>query len=125
MARRFVVAGSTGQTVDVFLQDRSSGDGVITLTTDKVKAAYHIGSTGAITTFALASRNSTAAWASGGWAEVSSTVCPGLYKLDVPDAAITTPYAAFFLQCSTPGSNFIPVAFDLHVVSSGGSDIPA
>lgn len=124
MARRFVVSGTTGQTVDVFLQDRTSGDGVITLTTDKVKAAYRVGTTGAITTFALVGTNTTAAWASGGWRERSSTLMPGVYGLDVPDASITTPFATYFVQCSTAAQNFIPVAFDLHVVSSVGADIP-
>lgn len=126
MARRYVVAGSAGQSVDVFLQDRSSGDGVITMTTDKVRAAYRIGTTGAVTTFALVGRNTTAAWASGGWAECSSVNMPGVYTLDVPDASIaTTPNVSYFIHCSTPGSNFLPIALDLQVVSSGGSDMPA
>lgn len=125
MARRFVIAGSASQSVDVFLQDRSSGDGVITMTTDKVKAAYRIGTTGPVTTFALASRNTTAAWASGGWAECSSVNMPGVYTLDVPDASIaSTPAVSYFVHCSTPGQNFMPVALDLQVISSAGADMP-
>src|SRR6185503_19584273 len=101
MARRWVVAGATGHSVDVFLQDRTSGDGVITLTTDKVKAAYAIGTSGTVTTFALQSTTRATPWVSGGWVENSSVNMPGVYRLDVPDASIaTTPSVSYFLQCS-------------------------
>jgi uncharacterized coiled-coil protein SlyX len=126
MPRRFVTAGSTGQTVDVFLQDRTSGDGVITLTTDKVKASYTIGTSGAVTTVALQSTTNAAPWVSGGWVEKSSVNMPGLYRFDAPDACFaTTPSVSFLIQCSTPGSVFIPVAVNVQVISSGGSDLPS
>ena len=38
----------------------------------------------------LASQTATGAWTSGGFAEVSSTNAPGLYRLDVPDAALVS-----------------------------------
>jgi peptidoglycan hydrolase CwlO-like protein len=125
MPRRFVVAGSTGIALNVFLQDRSSGDGVITMTTDKVKAQYQVGTTGPVTTIALVGEVSTVVWASGGWGERSSTLMPGVYRLDVPDASITTPDVTYFIHCSTPGQNFLPVAVNLQVISSGGSDLPS
>jgi hypothetical protein len=32
----------------------------------------------------------SAAWAAGGWAELDATKCPGLYRLDLPDAAVAS-----------------------------------
>lgn len=122
---RYVVAGSTGQSFTFFLQDRSSGDGVISMTTDKVKAAYAIGTSGAVTTFALQSTTRAASWVSGGWVENSSVEMPGIYRLDVPDASLaSTPSVVYTLRCSTASQNFIPVALEVQVVSSGGSDMP-
>jgi archaellum component FlaC len=130
MPRRFVTAGSASQSVNVFLQDRTSGDGVINMTTANVKVTYKIGTTGAFTTVPLVGANTSDAWtASGtthGWAQVSSVNMPGIYRLDVPDASIaSTPDVTYFVHCSTPGANFIPVALNLQVISSGGSDLPS
>lgn len=57
--------------------------------TGTVMTATYARQGGAATAISLAALASpTAAWASGGWAEISATLMPGLYRLDVPDAAL-------------------------------------
>jgi hypothetical protein len=62
----------------------------------------------AITLVALGSAN--AAWASGGWREISAANLPGMYRLDIPNAAFAS------------GADW--VALQLSVTGSFGFDIP-
>jgi hypothetical protein len=54
--------------------------------------AYYTRVGGSATAITLATQTVTGAWSSGGFVEVDATHAPGLYRLDVPDAAIA--YAA-------------------------------
>lgn len=75
----------------------------------------------------------TTAWASGGFKEISSTLAPGLYRLDVPDLAFATGVAKFRInwtgansvddgvECDLVGFNPLTVDKDGYTLSATGN----
>lgn len=88
---RLIKKGATSQSVYVEVLDSSSTTGGrktgLAYNTASLTAYYTRsgGNATAITLATLAAANS--AWSSGGFKEVDATNAPGLYRLDVPDAA--------------------------------------
>lgn len=89
---REITAGATSQSVYFVIRDtRSTTDGRLTglvYNASGLEASYarNGGARTAITLATLASPS--AAWSTGGFVEVDATHMPGLYRLDLPDAAI-------------------------------------
>ena len=54
--------------------------------------AYYILNRSSPVQISLISQTPTGSWASGGFAEISSANAPGVYRLDVPDAAFVSGY---------------------------------
>jgi hypothetical protein len=77
-----IAPGSTSQSIELYL-------GVIGLTasTSGLSARYNRTRTASVD-IPLVARTIAQAWTSGGFAEVDSTNMPGVYRLDVPDAAL-------------------------------------
>ena len=76
-----IAPGSTSQSIELYL-------GVIGLTfSTSGLAAYYVRNQSAPTPITLVTQTATGTWASGGFAEISSSLVPGVYRLDVPDAA--------------------------------------
>ena len=92
----FKTAGSTSQTIDVFLAQKaaatSPGDPITGLAynTSSFTAYYRKGATGTATAITLATQTVGGAYSSGGFVEISSTNAPGLYRFDIPDTVIAT-----------------------------------
>lgn len=84
--------GSTSQSVYFLLRDTTTNQGKTGLVYNSAgaQAAYtrRNGSATAITLATLASP--TASYSSGGFVEVDATNAPGVYRLDVPDAALAS-----------------------------------
>jgi len=83
-----IYAGATSKSIDVLLRktsDNTALTGIAYNTAGNI-ASYHRqgGSRVAIT---LATQTVTGAYSSGGFVEIDATNQPGLYRLDVPDAA--------------------------------------
>src|SRR3954454_18096304 len=95
MAKLSIQAGKTSQSISVFIQDTSKTDGSgltgLAYNTSGLSAYYTFnGSNTAATAIALATLAvANSAWTSGGFKEIDSTNMPGLYRLDLPDAALT------------------------------------
>lgn len=89
-----VYAGLTSQTVDVFLGDSSSTTGAgltgLVYNTSGLKCYYRKGATGTATAITLATQTVGGVWSSGGFVEVDATNMPGVYRLDLPNAAVDT-----------------------------------
>jgi hypothetical protein len=88
---RAITKGTTGWTDYVFVQDAASttGGGKTGLTYDSAGlTAYYVRPRNAAVAIALATQTVTGAWASGGFVEVDAVHAPGLYRLDLPDAAL-------------------------------------
>lgn len=82
-------AGATSVSIDVNLVKASDGTPFtgLTFATAGLLASYHrIGS--AAVAITLATQTVGAAWATGGFVEVEATKFPGLYRLDIPNAAL-------------------------------------
>jgi hypothetical protein len=76
----------------LFLQNASntSGSGLTALTGASAITATYTRGQAAASAISLIASNCTAVYVSGGFSEVSQVGQPGLYRLDVPDAALAT-----------------------------------
>lgn len=110
-----IYAGDTSKTIYVFLQDSTTG-------LAKTGIAYN--SSGAIASYnlplaarsaiTLATQTVTGAWSSGGFVEVDATNEPGIYRFDVPNAAIAS--GAFtIITLAFTGVKTCAVMLPLHV----------
>jgi hypothetical protein len=77
-----IAPGSTSQSIELYL-------GITGLTTSSTGlSAYFNRTRTASVSIPLVARTIAQAWTSGGFAEVDATNMPGVYRLDVPDAAL-------------------------------------
>jgi hypothetical protein len=76
-----IAPGSTSQSIELYL-----GATGLTFSTSGL-AAYYVRNQSAPVAITLVTQTATGAWTSGGFAEISSSLVPGVYRLDVPDAA--------------------------------------
>jgi hypothetical protein len=76
-----IAPGSTSQSIELYL-----GVTGLTFSTSGL-AAYFVRNREAPTPITLVTQTPTGAWTSGGFAEISSSLVPGVYRLDVPNAA--------------------------------------
>src|SRR4051794_3797255 len=108
--------GVTSQTVYLFLQDSSSGVGAgltgLVFNSAGLAASYvrTRGSRAAITLATLGAANS--AYSSGGFIEVDAANMPGIYRFDIPDAALASgaDSAVVILKGAT---NMVPIAIEI------------
>lgn len=119
-----IKAGATDQTIYLFIQDSSSttGDGLTGLAYNTASlVAYYVpqrGSATAITLATLAAANS--AHSDGGFKEVDATNMPGVYRLDLPDAAVASgPEVIIMMKGAT---NMAPVAKEIQLVAFDPQD---
>jgi len=76
-----IAPGSTSQSIELYL-----GATGLTFATSGL-AAYYVRNQSAPVAITLVTQTPTGAWSSGGFAEISSSLVPGVYRLDVPNAA--------------------------------------
>ena len=76
-----IAPGSTSQSIELYL-----GATGLTFSTSGLKAYFVRNRSTPVEITLVAATTST--WVSGGFAEISSTYTPGLYRLDLPDAAV-------------------------------------
>jgi hypothetical protein len=78
-----IAPGSTSQSIELYL-----GATGLTFSTSGL-AAYYVRNQSAPVAITLVTQTATGAWTSGGFAEISSSLVPGVYRLDVPNAAFS------------------------------------
>ena len=76
-----IAPGSTSQSIELYL-----GATGLTFATSGL-AAYYVRNQSAPVAITLVTQTATGAWTSGGFAEIDSSLVPGVYRLDVPNAA--------------------------------------
>jgi hypothetical protein len=76
-----IAPASTSQSIELYL-----GATGLTFATSGL-AAYYVRNQSAPVAITLVTQTPTGTWASGGFAEISSSLVPGVYRLDVPNAA--------------------------------------
>ncbi len=96
MASLSIMAGSTSQSITLFIQDSSSttGAGLSGLTFATANLAAYYTFAGANATAAVINLATlagvTSAWSSGGFVEVDSVHMKGVYRLDLPNAVLAS-----------------------------------
>jgi hypothetical protein len=91
VAKVSLVAGTTSYTANIFIQDSTvtTGAGKTGLVYNTASlTAYYVRPGAAAVSITLATQTVTGAWSSGGFVEVDATNMPGVYRLDIPDAAL-------------------------------------
>jgi hypothetical protein len=76
-----IAPASTSQSIELYL----GATGLVFNTSGL--AAYYVRNQSAPVAITLVTQTPTGAWSSGGFAEISSSLVPGVYRLDVPNAA--------------------------------------
>lgn len=112
--RRPITAGSTDQTIDIFVPDSSSliGGGLTGLVynTASLTCYFRKGATGTSTQLSLANQSVVGAHTDGGFREIDSTNMPGAYRLDLSDTMVDTAgNLLIYLQGAT---NMAPVVIE-------------
>jgi hypothetical protein len=79
-----IAPGSTSQSIELYL-----GATGLTASTSGLSARYNRTRTASVS-ISLVARTIAQAWTSGGFAEVDATNMPGVYRLDLPDAALAS-----------------------------------
>ena len=118
-----ILAGSTSQTINVFIQDSSSstGAGLTGLAYNSGSlTAYYALPRAAATSITLATQTVTGAYSSGGFVEISSANMPGWYRFDVPDAAIASGrFTSIHLKGAT---NMAPLPIEIELTAWNNQD---
>lgn len=118
-----ILAGSTSQTINVFIQDSSSTTGAgltgLVYNTSSLVAYYAL-PRAAATAITLATQTVTGAYSSGGFVEISSSNMPGWYRLDVPDASIASGrFTSIHLKGAT---NMAPLPIEIELTAWNNQD---
>jgi hypothetical protein len=133
MSKLAIKAGSTSVKLYLFIQDSSvtTGAGLtgLAFNTASLVASYvrPVGSRVAIT---LATQTVTGGYSSGGFVEVDATNMPGLYRFDVPDAAIAIGVRSVVVMLKG-ATNMAPVVLEIDLLAEvsvaywAGTELPA
>lgn len=110
-----VKAGSTSVTKNVLIYDSSTGLPLTGLAYNTAGlTAYYVLPGAASVSITLATQTATGGWSSGGFVEVDSTYMPGVYRLDIPNAAIASGRTSIvYLQGAT---NMAPCVFEVNII---------
>ena len=124
MAKLSIKAGSTSQTLNLFIMDSTSTTGA-----GKTGLAYNTGSLTAYycrpkasaTAITLATQTVTGAFSSGGFVEIDSANMPGWYRLDIPDAAIATGVNSVGAHLKG-AANMVPLSLEVELTATDNQD---
>ncbi len=119
-----IKAGATSRSIDIWVPDSTSTSGAgktgLAFNTASLKAYYRKGATGSATSITLATQTVGGAFSSGGFVEVDATNMPGLYRFDIPNAAIDT--AGFVHIVFSGATGMAPVTLRIQCVSFDPED---
>jgi hypothetical protein len=126
-----IVAGATSQSVNVFIQNSSSTTGAgltgLVYNTSGLTGYYTFAGANAtataITLATLAAVNS--AFSSGGFKEIDSTNMPGVYRLDLPNAAIASAKGRSVLVYLQGATNMAPCVLEIELTGWDNQDAAA
>ena len=123
MAKLSVGIGSSLRSEYIYILDITSTTGAgktgIAYNTSGLSGHY-VRSAGSATSISFVAQTATAAWVSGGFAEVSSTLMPGIYRIDLPDAIFSTGSDKAIVMIRG-ASNTVPVTLEYQLVGSDPS----
>jgi len=89
-----ILAGSTSQTINIFIRDSSSTTGAgltgLVFNTSSLTAYYMLPKAAAVSITLATLAAVTSSYSSGGFKEIDATNAPGWYRFDIPDAALAS-----------------------------------
>lgn len=124
MAKLALVKGATSQTVLIFIQDSSSttGGGLTGLVFNSANlVASYARPLAARVAIVLVTQTVTGAFSSGGFVEVDATNMPGVYRLDLPDAALATGVSAVVVMLKG-ATNMAPLPLEIQLTDLNLND---
>lgn len=118
MAKLSVVKGTTSLSAYIFISDSSvtTGAGKTGLAFNTASlVAYYVRPRAAPVAITLATLAAvTTAYTSGGFIEIDATNMPGIYRVDIPDAALATGVNAVVVMLKG-AANMVPVALEIEL----------
>lgn len=128
MAQFSRLAGTTSQSVNIFIQDSSStvGAGLSGLAYNTSGLACYYSFTGANTTAVVVSLATlatvTTAFAEGGFIEIDATHQKGLYRLDLKNTSLAASKGNLVTYYLYGAANMAPVVFDIELTGWDNQD---
>ena len=119
MAKLAIKKDLTGVALYLFIQNSSvsTGAGLTGLVFNSASlVAYYVRPLAAATAITLATQTVTGAFSSGGFVEVDATNMPGVYRFDVPNAAIATGVNSVVVMLKG-ATNMAPVVLEIDLVA--------
>jgi hypothetical protein len=120
-----IVKGKTSKSVDIFIGDSSvtTGAGLtgLVFNTSNLVAYYHRPGAAAVAITLATLAAITTAWSSGGFIAVDGTNMPGLYRLDIPDAALASGVDEVVIMLKG-AANMVPVVLEIQLTSTNVND---
>lgn len=119
-----IQAGSTSQTVNIFIQDSSSVTGAglagLVYNTASLTAYYALSRAAAVSITLATLAAVTSAYSSGGFKEIDATNMPGWYRFDIPDAALASGrFVGFLFKGAT---NMAPLPIEIELTAWNNQD---
>lgn len=127
MADYNIVGGSTDQTIYVYITDLSSANEIgktgLTFESAGLVASY-VRTGAARTAITLATQTANGAHSDGGFVLVDDTNMPGVYRLDLPDAAVAAGVAECVVQLAAEADSVCrPVRIQISPVPANVTQI--
>jgi hypothetical protein len=118
-----IQAGSTGVSVNIFVQDSdaSNGAGLTGLTSSAVSAFYAHPRAQAMEIPLVALSSAAATYSSGGFIEISSANMPGWYRLDIPNGAFASNSRCISVHLEGP-EDMAPVPLEIELTAWNNQD---
>ncbi len=127
MAKLSLIKGTTSYSAYVFVQDSSVSTGAgltgLAFNTAGLVASY-VRPRAARQAIALVTQTATGAYSAGGFVEVDSVNMPGLYRLDVPDAALAAGANAVVIMLQG-ATHMAPVVLEIELTAVNNQDATA
>jgi hypothetical protein len=123
-----IQAGATSQSVLIFIQDSSSTIGAglagLAYNTAGLTAYYSFaGANATATAITLATLATvTTAWSSGGFIEIDNTHMKGVYRLDIPNAAIASSKGRSVVIYLYGATNMAPLVLEIELTGWDNQD---
>jgi len=117
MSKRWIKRNSTSQSIDIFIPNSSSTTGAgltgLVFNSAGLTCAQRVGNAAAAAITLATLTLPTSAYSSGGFKEVDSSLMPGVYRFDIPNAQLTT--AGILILYFKGATNMAPVVVEIEV----------
>lgn len=124
MAKQLVLKGTTSYVTYIFIQNSSvtTGAGLTGLVFNSASlTCYYVRPLAAAVAVTLVTQTVTGAYSSGGFVEVSAANMPGVYRLDIPNAALASGVDSVVLELKG-ATNMAPVLLEIQLTSLNVND---